>query len=45
MNDLASLAGAVTAEAYELTDKRAYLPGPIEVEGNFDGPVVGIASP
>ena len=37
VNDLASLVGAVTAEAYELADKRGHLPERIEVKANFEG--------
>ena len=44
MNDLASLVGAVTAEAYELTDKRGHLPERIEVEAKSEGAVDGISS-
>ncbi len=36
MNDLHSLIRAVTAEAYDLADKRGRLPEQIEVEANFD---------
>ena len=36
MNDLKSLVSAITAEAYELADKRGRLPERIEVKANFD---------
>ena len=42
MNDLASLVGAATAEAYEITDKRGHLPE--RIEAKFEGAVDGIPS-
>ena len=36
VNDLASVVRAVTAEAYELADKKGRLPERIEVKANFD---------
>ena len=36
MNDLNSLVRTVTAEAYELADKRGRLPERIEVKASFD---------
>ena len=36
MDELASLVGAVTAETYELADKRGRLPERIEVKASFD---------
>ena len=41
MNDLASLVGAVTAETYELADKRGRLPERIEIKANFDMDISG----
>ena len=41
MNDLPSLVRAVTAEAYELADKRGRLPERIEAKANFDMDVSG----